>query len=45
VFDNGRLRVAPVAITLPGVRLTLWLGAAIILVAGLLALFSLRDEE
>lgn len=42
LFDDGRVDFAAAAITLPGVRLTLWLGGAIILVAGLLALFSLR---
>jgi MFS family permease len=35
---DGRLKVAGLTVELPGVRLTLWIGAAIILVAGTLAL-------
>ncbi len=35
---DGRLKVAGLTVELPGVRLTLWIGAVIILVAGTLAL-------
>lgn len=40
---GGSVKIGAWTIELPGVRLTLWLGAAIIVVAGLLALRSLRD--
>ncbi|MFN2608020.1 MAG: MFS transporter, partial [Acidimicrobiales bacterium] len=39
---GGQVSVVGVTVGLQGVRLTLWLGAAIILVAGVLALRSLR---
>ena len=39
---GGSLKIGGFTIGLPGVRLTLWLGASIILVAGFLALRSLR---
>ncbi|HEX2193109.1 MAG TPA: hypothetical protein VHH09_07920, partial [Acidimicrobiales bacterium] len=38
----GEIDVADLTVTLPGVRLTLWLGAAIILVAGALAMRALQ---
>jgi dTMP kinase len=40
---NRRLGVGQLTLHLPGVRLTLWLGGALILVAGWLALRSLRQ--
>ncbi len=43
-FLNGEIDVADITVSLPGVRLTLWLGAAIILVAGALAMRSLRPN-
>ena len=39
---GSRLEIGDVAIHLPGVRLTLWLGGAIIVAAGLLATLSMR---
>ena len=41
-FLDGEIDVFDVTISLPGVRLTLWLGATIILVAGALAMRSLQ---
>lgn len=41
LFDN-RLTLGGVTVALPGVRLTLWLGGAIIIAAGLLATLSMR---
>jgi dTMP kinase len=43
LFD-GSLGVGGLTLALPGVRLTLWLGAAIILVAGVLAARTLRTQ-
>ena len=40
----ARSRLGGATIGLPGVRLTLWIGAAIILVAGVLALRTLKSE-
>jgi len=40
---DGRIDVAGATLSVPGVRLTLWLGAAIILAAGGLALRASRD--
>lgn len=45
VLGDRRLEVLGGEIFLPGVRLTLWLGAFIILVAAVLALWSLRAEH
>ncbi|HUQ64498.1 MAG TPA: MFS transporter [Acidimicrobiales bacterium] len=45
---GGSISIGGLTVGLPGVRLTLWLGASIILVAGVLALRSLRavrDEK
>lgn len=39
---GGKLQLGEVAIQLPGVRLTLWLGGAIIVAAGVLATLSMR---
>jgi MFS family permease len=41
---GGELSAGGVTISLPGVRLTLWIGASIILVAGVLALRTLKSE-
>lgn len=43
IFDDGQVAVAGVAIAVPGVRLTLWTAALIILVAGAIAASSMRD--
>ncbi|MGK2930681.1 MAG: MFS transporter [Acidimicrobiales bacterium] len=43
VFDDGHVELAGAAIAVPGVRLTLWLAALIILVAGGIAATSMRD--
>ncbi|MDQ2825480.1 MAG: MFS transporter [Actinomycetota bacterium] len=40
---NGHLDLAGATLSVPGVRLTLWLGAVIILAAGALALRAYRD--
>lgn len=42
---HRRLSVGPLSITVPGVRLTLWVGGAIILGAGLLARRTVRSED
>jgi dTMP kinase len=42
---NGHIRVGGYGIDLPGVRLTLWLGGAIIMGAGVLARFALRTRR
>lgn len=42
LFDR-QLEVAGIAVALPGVRLTLWLGGAIIIAAGVLAAVSMRE--
>jgi dTMP kinase len=42
---HGHVSVGGLGIDLPGVRLTLWLGGAIIFGAGLLARFALRGHE
>ncbi|HEX7277062.1 MAG TPA: MFS transporter [Acidimicrobiales bacterium] len=44
LFD-GRLEVGGFTVELPGVRLTLWLGAAVILVAGRLALRAVERSD
>ena len=41
-FLDGRIEIAGLTVSLPGVRLTLWLGATIILVAGALAIRFLQ---
>ena len=41
-FLDGEIDVYDLTVSLPGVRLTLWLGATIILVAGVLAIRSLQ---
>jgi dTMP kinase len=41
---GGRISLGGASVSLPGVRLTLWIGASIILVAGVLALRTLRSE-
>ncbi len=41
---GGEISLGGATISLPGVRLTLWIGAAIILVAGVLALRTLKSE-
>jgi dTMP kinase len=41
-FLDGEIDVFDLTVSLPGVRLTLWLGATIILVAGALAIRALR---
>ncbi len=43
VFDDGHLSLLGVSIAVPGVRLTLWTAALIILVAGFIAASSMRD--
>lgn len=43
LFDDGHVAVAGAAIAVPGVRLTLWTAALIILVAGGIAASSMRD--
>lgn len=42
---GGTLEVGPITIAVPGVRLALWLGAAIIVAAGFLALHSVRAGQ
>lgn len=42
---GGTIEVAGAEIAVPGVRLTLWLGALIIMGAGMLALLSLRSGQ
>ncbi len=42
LFDR-ELEIGGVAVALPGVRLTLWLGGAIIIAAGVLAAVSMRE--
>ena len=42
---DGRLKLAGLTVELPGVRLTLWIGAAIILMAGTLALRAVESSE
>jgi dTMP kinase len=42
---GGRLKVAGLTVQLPGVRLTLWIGAAIILMAGRLALRAVERSD
>ena len=44
-FLDGAVKVGGLTVSLPGVRLTLWLGAAIILTAGALALRALRAAD
>ena len=41
---GGKISLLGATVSLPGVRLTLWIGASIILVAGVLALRTLRSE-
>jgi len=43
LFDDGHVGVGGVSIAVPGVRLTLWTAAAIILVAGFIAAHSMLD--
>lgn len=43
VFEDGHLDVFGIAIAVPGVRLTLWTAALIILIAGFIAASSMRD--
>ncbi len=43
IFEDGHLDAFGVAIAVPGVRLTLWTAAFIILVAGFIAASSMRD--
>ena len=45
LFGDRRVEGFGGEVFLPGVRLTLWLGAAIILVAGVLAVLSMRTEH
>jgi dTMP kinase len=42
---GGTLELGPISIAVPGVRLALWLGAAIIVAAGFLALASVRSGQ
>ena len=42
---GGTLDIGPLSIPVPGVRLTLWLGALIIVAAGFLALHSVRSGQ
>jgi len=42
---GGTVDVGPVTIPIPGVRLALWLGAAIIVAAGFLAMHSVRSGQ
>src|SRR5206468_12244369 len=42
---GGSIQIGGFTVSLPGVRLTLWIGASIILVAGFLALRSLRRSD
>jgi dTMP kinase len=42
---GGTLELGPISIAVPGVRLALWLGAAIIVAAGFLALHSVRSGQ
>jgi MFS family permease len=44
-LSPGKVDVGGFAVQLPGVRLTLWLGGAIIVGAGVLAHYSLRGHE
>ena len=44
-LSPGELDVGGFAVQLPGVRLTLWLGGAIIVAAGVLVHYSLRGHE
>lgn len=41
---GGKVSIVGATVGLPGVRLTLWIGASIILVAGVLALRTLKSE-
>lgn len=45
LFDDGHVELVGVAIAVPGVRLTLWFAALIILVAGGIAAMSMRDAS
>jgi dTMP kinase len=42
---DGRLKIVGLTVELPGVRLTLWIGAAIILMAGRLALRAVERSD
>lgn len=45
LFDDGHVRLLGISIGVPGVRLTLWIAGAIILVAGVIAAHSMRDAH
>ncbi len=45
ILVDGELDLFGLVVAVPGVRLTLWLAAVIILVAGVLALRSIKEDE